>query len=49
MAGAKFAIVVRKAAIFHRGLTGRRADNKWTLLDFSLSLLYGKRKQKSRE
>ena len=44
MAGAKFAIVLGKAAIFHRGLNGHRAD-KWTLLDFSLSLLYGKKKK----
>ena len=35
------AIVLGKAAIFHRGLNGRRADNtKQTLLDFSFSFFF---------
>ena len=40
------AIVLGKAATFHHGLNGCRADGtKWTLLDFSFSLLEKKWKE----
>ena len=44
------AIAVGKATIFHCGLNGHRADiTRWTLLDFSFSLLKKlKQKQKNK-